>query len=240
MASESVRAGWQASPLGQHFLGCERHALVPKLAKLGGETAAQVGTWGGPNGLLDVTNMQRRWMVGDGADDQPAPSCLPERIDLLTDTADLVLLPHVLERANEPHLVLREAHRVLKGEGHVVVCGFNPWSTWGLPGLVGVGNFPWSDRFLGEARVRDWLKLLDFEIVDAAHYFFRPPINNEKFLARTEFIERVAARWLPIPPSAYALVARKKIVGMNPLAVQFKKREVLPNGITAPTARVLH
>jgi SAM-dependent methyltransferase len=45
---------------------------------------------------------------------------------------DLVVLPHVLEFASNPHQVLREVERVLVPEGQVVIAGFNPLSLFGL------------------------------------------------------------------------------------------------------------
>jgi SAM-dependent methyltransferase len=45
---------------------------------------------------------------------------------------DLVVLPHALELARDPHLTLREVERVLVPEGRVVITGFNPLSLWGL------------------------------------------------------------------------------------------------------------
>jgi SAM-dependent methyltransferase len=45
---------------------------------------------------------------------------------------DLVLLPHTLELARDPHDTLREVERVLVPEGRVVIVGFNPASLWGL------------------------------------------------------------------------------------------------------------
>jgi ubiquinone/menaquinone biosynthesis C-methylase UbiE len=45
---------------------------------------------------------------------------------------DLVVLPHTLELASDPHQTLREVERVLVPEGRVVIVGFNPASLWGL------------------------------------------------------------------------------------------------------------
>jgi len=53
---------------------------------------------------------------------------------------DLVLLPHVLEFASNPHQVLREVERVLVPEGQVVIAGFNPISLFGLSLSSGEGS----------------------------------------------------------------------------------------------------
>ena len=49
-------------------------------------------------------------------------------LPIATQSIDLVLLPHVLEFAEEPHAVLREVDRVMMPEGRLVIVGFNPWS----------------------------------------------------------------------------------------------------------------
>jgi ubiquinone/menaquinone biosynthesis C-methylase UbiE len=54
-----------------------------------------------------------------------------------TQSLDLVVLPHVLEFAAEPHQVLREVERVLIPEGQVIICGFNPSSLWGMRQVAG-------------------------------------------------------------------------------------------------------
>ncbi len=48
-----------------------------------------------------------------------------------SDSIDAILLPHTLELVEDPYAVLREAERVLCGEGCLMICGFNPFSGWG-------------------------------------------------------------------------------------------------------------
>ena len=54
-----------------------------------------------------------------------------EELPFATHSIDLVVMPHILEFASDPHQVLREVERVLVPEGHVVITGFNPYSMWG-------------------------------------------------------------------------------------------------------------
>jgi ubiquinone/menaquinone biosynthesis C-methylase UbiE len=90
------------------------------------------------------------------------------------ESLDLVVLPHTLELARDPHDTLREVERVLVPEGRVVIVGFNPASLWGLRqsaghlrqrlGLGGRLYLPSDGEFIGYPRVRDWLRLLGFEV----------------------------------------------------------------------------
>ena len=50
---------------------------------------------------------------------------------------DLVILPHILECIDNPRQLLAEACRIIKPEGHIIICGFNPHSLWGLKKIMG-------------------------------------------------------------------------------------------------------
>ena len=58
--------------------------------------------------------------------------CDFDALPFANHSLDLVVLPHALELARDPHLTLREVERVLVPEGRVVIIGFNPASLWGL------------------------------------------------------------------------------------------------------------
>ncbi len=102
------------------------------------------------------------------------------------------MLPHTLELARDPHQTLREVERVLVPEGRVVIVGFNPASLWGLrQGLgrvrlgLGLGKqrplfLPATGEFLGYRRLRDWLRLLSFEVESGRFGCYRPPVASER------------------------------------------------------------
>ena len=56
----------------------------------------------------------------------------PAFLPFAPESFSTVVLPHVLEGHELPHQVLREAHRVLRSEGHLVLSGFNPMSLLGI------------------------------------------------------------------------------------------------------------
>ena len=89
---------------------------------------------------------------------------------------DLLVLPHTLELSIDPHATLREVERVLVPEGRVVISGLNPASLWGLRQRrarlvrhLGKGSLylPDGGEFIGYRRLRDWLRLLSFEVESA-------------------------------------------------------------------------
>lgn len=183
-----------------------------------------------------------------------APLASALRVALVTNAAalpfpesslDLVVLPHTLELSADPHHVLREVERVLVPEGRVVISGFNPNSLWGLrqsrgrlAGQVGLRAFGWADlylpeagEFIGPGRLRDWLRLLSFELESEHFGCYRPAVRSEKWLQRMAWMDKAGARWWPIFGSVYFLVAVKRVRGVRLLGPAWRPRRA---GATAP------
>lgn len=158
---------------------------------------------------------------------------------------DLVVLPHTLELSRDPHLSLREVERVLMPEGRVMILGFNPASMWGLRqrlgrarAAVGLGGrgalfLPRAGELLGYWRVRDWLRLLSFEIEGGRFGCFRPPYASARWLERSAWLEAVGQRWWPVFGAVYFLVAVKRVRGMRLVGLV---RQQSAKQIAAPTA----
>lgn len=177
------------------------------------------------------------------------PETVPHRTGLLSandawpvasDSLDVILLPHVLEFALEPHQILREAERCLIPEGHLVIVGFNPWSFWGLRSRLTRwrGRLPWCGRFLGVSRLRDWLALLGFDTLAVQPLCYRPPVNHAGVLARTAFLDPLEEIGYLPGNAGFLLLARKRVVGMTPLRPRWRpRRRFLSPGMIEPTRR---
>ncbi len=166
-------------------------------------------------------------------------------------SVDLVVLPHALELARDPHHTLREVERVLVPEGRVVIAGFNPASLWGLRqrgGRVARGMglargqslyLPSAGDFIGYWRLRDWLRLLGFEVEAGRFGCWRPPLRSEVWLARFEWMDRLGDRWWPVLGAVYFLVAVKRVRGMRliGLARQEKRKAQAAAAVVANRRR---
>jgi SAM-dependent methyltransferase len=145
-----------------------------------------------------------------------------------SQSLDLVVLPHVLEFAAEPHQVLREVERVLIPEGQVIVCGFNPASLWGARQaagrLSGAHFLPQDGEFIRVARLKDWLKLLNMEVNRGHFGCYAPPCATEKWLTRFSFMEKAGDRWWPYLGAVYIVQAIKRIKGMRLIGPAWKKK----------------
>ena len=110
-----------------------------------------------------------------------------------------MVLPHTLELNPDPHATLREVERVLVPEGKVVICCLNPASLWGLRQRrahlyrrLGFGQLylPDAGEFIGYRRLRDWLRLLNFEVETGSFGCYRPAMTTEHWLERFDWMDR--------------------------------------------------
>ena len=181
--------------------------------------------------LLQGNRMPDHWTVHDAPcpEPSPRPAVVADFHALPFEDAslDLVLMPHTLELGVDAHGVLREAGRVLRPEGQVMVLGFNPNSWWGwsrrlhrsLPGAQPRAH-EHSD-WVGPRRLRDWLRLLGFE-VDTVHLAcFGPPLDSARWRPHWQWLERTGDRWWPALGAVYAVRAVKRVpatrwVGLAP------------------------
>lgn len=185
---------------------------------------------------LAVNRMPHRWL----ATQTPTPgaafvtdfSALP----FAENSLDLVVLPHSLELAPDPHATLREVERVLVPEGRVVICGLNPASLWGLRQRrahlyhrLGLGHMflPEAGDFIGYWRLRDWLRLLGFEVEVGRFGCYRPALSSQKWLRRFEWMDWAGDRWWPILGAVYFLVAVKRVRGVTLLSSGWKVPKLL-------------
>ena len=144
------------------------------------------------------------------------------------------MLPHALELNADPHATLREVGRVLVPEGRVVISGLNPASLWGLRQRRahlyqrlgwGAPFLPSAGEFIGYWRLRDWLRLLNFEVEAGDFGCYRPAVRSEKWLGRFEWMDWAGDHWWPIFGAVYFLVAVKRVHGMRLLSPAWKARQ---------------
>ena len=122
-ASTSPLGQWLSTPHGQYVLRWEQEKFDQVAADLFGFNAVQLG-----DPVFDFLRANR------------VPhkfSCAPQagasvkaqltELPFASQSIDVVVLPHVLEFADNPHQILREVDRVLMPEGHVLISGFNPF-----------------------------------------------------------------------------------------------------------------
>lgn len=239
-------AEWLRSPLGQRVYALESKHVAEALTQVFGWQLLQIGLWGDDHGLIAEARTQQKSVLARHTEAvrvlevTSRTGLLQSRADSLaiaSDSIDAVLLPHTLEHVADPHAVLREVERVMTGEGHLIVLGFRPMSMWGTRHMFsGAGFPPGTERLLGERRVRDWLKLLGFDVTDARRYLFTMPFGRAD-AGSQRFFERVGDRAWPLLAGAYMLKARKRVYTLTPIRPRWRARTSVVGGLVEPAAR---
>lgn len=233
---------WFAHAPGRWFQAEERHQLAQVLPNLFGYHLLQLGDLYSRE-CLTTTRIPHcvvldMWLQNKAPTGERERGCVqgtPEHLPVATDCLDLVLLPHTLEFTENPHQILREVDRILIPEGHVVVLGFNPWSLWMLWYLVlgWRGKPPWCGRLIREARLKDWMQLLGFDVVSSRRYFYRPPLSSKSVMKRLRFLDRIGSRWCSIFGAGYIVVARKRVATVTPIPQRWRPRPITAPGLAS-------
>jgi SAM-dependent methyltransferase len=255
-AAEALSA-FLRSPPGQYALAWEQQHLNSCVADIFGYHALQLGL---PE--IDALRENRmplricasdrltdpapavRLVEGDGGRCRIAVITRFEELPFAGASIDLVVMPHILEFAQEPHQVLREVDRVLVPEGQVVITGFNPASLWGLRqtmARLGVSTYlPSSGQFIALPRLKDWLKLLSFEVNRGRFGCYAPWARSDRWLSRWRFMEKAGDRWWPVLGSVYLLTAVKRVRGMRLIGPAWRRKEERVPTLMPVANRTLH
>jgi SAM-dependent methyltransferase len=238
MGRTSHLADWLGTPLGTAVLAIERDLLQEQLVDLVGFELLQFVAWGDGAELADSARTQHRRLLDPQATGAGAIRADYHALPVASGTIEAVLLPHTLEHAARPHELLREVDRVLRGEGHLVICGFSPLSFWGLRHALAGRHFPpVVERLLSEHRIRDWLRLLGFEITCTRRYLFAPPSQSIAASRAAAWLE-VRGRQFATPlAGAYLIKARKRVHAVTPIRPVWQKTPKLVGGLAKPTTR---
>ncbi|MES2412788.1 MAG: methyltransferase domain-containing protein [Pseudomonadota bacterium] len=248
-------ADWLKTPPGEYLLAWESAQFDEAVSDIFGYHALQLGfgeldalranrmphQWLALHTVTQDTPAAPVTLLPDTT--APLRSSSRPRAALVTDAGalpfpenslDLVVLPHTLELSLDPHATLREVERVLVPEGRVVISGLNPTSLWSMRQtrahlyrrLGGADLFlPEAGELIGYWRLRDWLRLLSFEVESGRFGCYRPAFTSQKWLGRFDWMDKAGARWWPIFGAVYFVVAVKRVQGVRMLEPAWKSRK---------------
>ncbi len=257
---------WFRTPPGRYLLAWEQLQFDQAVVDLFGYHALQFGV--AEIDGLRANRMSHRWLAlpqpqsdntggagasgatgaGPAAPLRAAVICDFSALPFSANSLDLALLPHTLELSPDPHATLREIERVLVPEGRVVICGLNPASLWGLRQRrarlykkLGFGQLflPEVGDFLSCWRLRDWLRLLDFEVESSRFGVYRPSLRDDAWLERFRWLDPLGERWWPIFGAGYFMVAVKRVRGMTLVGTEWKRTKAAVK-VPVPVAGKMH
>ncbi|MDR1850173.1 MAG: class I SAM-dependent methyltransferase [Zoogloeaceae bacterium] len=206
---------WLQTEQGRYVLEQEAARLAEAVADEFGFNALQLGL--PERDLLASNRMPLRQILSDRENTPAHFRAEFTALPIASQSVDLVILPHVLEFRPEPHQILREVERILIPEGRLFIIGFNPFSLWGLRRRLPPvpRGFPWNGQYLSVLRLKDWLKLLGFEIDRGIFGLYVPPCKSAAWLKRWHFMEQAGDRWWGFAGGIYMIRAIKRVAGMR-------------------------
>lgn len=221
---------WFQTPLGRSLLASQRRVLDHAFEDLAGARQLQVG-------------LSHRLPLASGADfvqkiittpgwhpqmPDGVAVCDADELPFPGDSMDLVILHHTADFSPDPHEVLRESARVLRGEGRIALIGFNPLSLWGVRRFLSRHHQgPWGGRFLMRSRMEDWLRLLGFELESSCTHFCTLPVQRkEGYSTRNHRTLNENGHFLPVG-AYYCILARKRVYAPIRRRAPWRKSKVI-------------
>ena len=143
----------------------------------------------------------------------------PNSVTLIDETAwpltdysmDRVLLVHALENSEQLRHLLREAWRVLMGDGRLLVTVPNRRGLWAYSERTPFGHgHPYSAGQLSRL-----LREEMFMPMTSGHAVFVPPTRSRTLLGSAAAFERLGQRWVPGIGGVVMIEAAKQIYAIN-------------------------
>ncbi|WP_273203581.1 class I SAM-dependent methyltransferase [Marinobacter subterrani] len=221
---------WFQTPLGRALLADQRRFVDAELQHLTGARQLHVGV-SHRLPLATGTDFTQRIMTTPRWNShipEGVAVCDGDELAFPGDSMDLVVLHHTADFSPFPHEVIREAARVLRGEGTMVLIGFNPLSLWGIRKLLSRSHEgPWGGRFLLRGRMEDWLHLLGFNVEASVTRFFRTPLQRSGRKAVSRIDRRLSAKRLLPVGAYYCILAKKRVPARLPRRPVWRKSKVI-------------
>lgn len=215
--------------LGNKVLNAEKEIISDLIKQHYGKHAVLMGV-PQQQALLTTTNISIKTLVSpllSATKDFLMVESNFAELAIQTGSVDLVILPHILEFVDNPRALLAEACRIVKPEGLIVICHFNPYSTWGFKRIVGKQHHHvvrTSHHFIASHLVKNWLELASFEIEAVRSGLYTPPIQHKGLYNRLHFCERIGALFFPKAGAVNVIVARAKVIPLTPIKMKWKQK----------------
>lgn len=229
--TESCRR-WYATPTGQATLARVQVLVTRMTADVFGYYALETGALTGKQAFLRESRITNRFSLGVVQGETVSALGLPEYLPFDFSNLDLVVASHALDCSQQPHQVLREIERVLVPEGHCILIGFNPFSISQVGQLRHrLGGKAMPCRAYSTFRVREWLSVLGFEVLETVSVGGCPAFVRGGLCQQIPWLDALGSRLEQWVGNVTVIHAQKKVSNMTPLLPSRKSAPVLGAGI---------
>ncbi|XOV78660.1 MAG: class I SAM-dependent methyltransferase [Aestuariibacter sp.] len=203
-------ANWQALPSGQWAKRMIEQELVTVSETCFGYHLVKLGNLSSD---IEMSGCKINHHVSQYNNVRPGASTVAKSTALpyMEKSVDAFLLAHELDFSHDPHQIMREVDRCLVPNGHVIIVGYNPISLAGLAKLLRLGRrSSFRDaRFFTRGRVKDWLGLLGYQVVEQSSFAFSELVFNRRF-SKSQRTQRFMQKYLSFFGSFYVIVGKKR------------------------------
>ena len=164
-----------------------------------------------------------------------------DELPLAENAIDAVVINHVLEFSADPHQVLREAHRVLLPNGNLMLSVFNPISLLLLSRLWPIKSHKefWRGRWFTIGRIKDWLNLLGFEVIEESYCCYSTMLAKKSQL-QSSLAGRLFAGFLPKLGSVCIITAKKREWPLTPIRPRLRYKTVFHPAVRSASVSRIH
>lgn len=201
---------WQALPSGQWAKRIIERELEPLSETCFGYHLVKLGNLSSDT---DMSACKINHQISQYTNARPGAGTVASATSLpyQEKSIDAFLLVHELDFSQDPHQIMREVDRCLVPNGHVIIVGYNPFSLAGLArgATFGKGAAFREARFFTRGRVKDWLGLLGYQVVEQSSFAFSELIFNRRF-SKSQRSQRFMKKYLSFFGSFYVIVGKKR------------------------------
>ena len=143
------------------------------------------------------------------------------------DSHDVIIIFHALDYTSNPYNLIREIDRIATDDAKIAIVGFNNFSLWGIvKPLMKNTSYPWMLDFHSVFSVKEWFKILSYEVSYKDTSFLIPFLNQvtQKYLYKVKFLQKI---FLPNLGGLYYYVFNKKVLPLIPMKMKFKQKYVV-------------
>ncbi len=240
LTTQSIQE-WFNTELGQELLAAQKRAINRLLPNLFGYYLIEIAV-NTDMALSSESLISHKIIVSSkyklGLTDK-AILCEPTELPFAENSVDVVLLHHSLDFTDNPHQVLREANRVLRPGGYLIIVGFNPASWWGVRRYCRRGvKAAWQrGQFISQGRLVDWMSLLGLTQLRCLTDYYLPPFASIKWRRRFAKIQAYGRRSMPKNGAFSVTLARKDIEGISPVKRLLFPRKFYTLPVRKPATR---
>lgn len=213
---------WQALSQGSNVQAELEQVLLPIMERIFGYYLVKLGNLSSEI-TLSSSPIKQQFNLSQtliASSHVKSKSC---RLPLQNNSVDAFLLVAELDFAQDPHQIIREIDRAITSNGHVVIAGFNPFSIAGIMKYLPINrkNMLHDGRFFTAARIKDWLQLLNFEVIQQEQVVYSGLFLSSR-LNQASRVQLWCKRYLPWFSSMYVIVARKRDMPLSPIKPRWK------------------